>query len=152
MKVDVAVRPCVEKDAGEIARLCSQLGFPSTQDEIQRRLELILPHQDHALMIAQLRSGRVAGWAHVHKYQFINGEMIADLGGIIVDNNYRRNGIGGLLMKNVEQWAHESGCDTVTARSSAERKEGHLFFGHFGFTAVKQHLLFRKNTEVEDAE
>jgi GNAT superfamily N-acetyltransferase len=68
----------------------------------------------------------------------------AEVGGLVVDEGYRRRGIGRLLMQQAEQWACEKGCWAVYLRSNVVRKDAHAFYEGIGYSNVKTSLAFRK--------
>lgn len=49
-------------DAGEVAELYTQLGYPFSATQITRRFHRIAGPSDHTLFVAQLAGGPVAGW------------------------------------------------------------------------------------------
>lgn len=134
------------KDACRIAELCVQLGYPSSAIEVERRLGYILKNKNHALFVAEYTGGLVVGWAHVHQYALPYVELTADVGGVIVDENYRRQGIGRKLVASIEQWARENG-GTVVIRSNVTRKESHRFYEAAGYIRIKdQSALIKPET------
>lgn len=140
----IIVRPADSKDAGRIAALCGQLGYPVSQEVARQRIERIRRHEDNALYVAETPDGRVIGWVHVYAYQLLEAELMAQLGGLVVDEEYRRGGAGRLLMQHAEQWAKEKGCWAVHLRSNILRKEAHGFYEKIGYTNIKTQFAFRK--------
>ncbi|NLY38713.1 MAG: GNAT family N-acetyltransferase [Firmicutes bacterium] len=135
------IRQATFKDAHDIAVLCGQLGYPSTPEEVSRRLEYILNCSDHALFVAESQGGTVIGWAHVYNYVLPESDLIAEVGGIVVDQNHRGMGIGRKLIKYVEQWAWENGQAKVIIRSNVIRSESHRFYENLGYAVVKKQVV-----------
>lgn len=130
-------------DAEHIAALCQQLGYPATQEDVQRRLNQIQQDEQHAVYVAEL-PGHVSGWVHVYVCQLIVADPQAEIGGLVVDEDYRRCGVGRLLMQQAEQWAREKGCWAVYLRSNVVRKDAHAFYEGIGYSNVKTSMAFRK--------
>jgi GNAT superfamily N-acetyltransferase len=140
----VRTRPGTVRDAPRIAPLCRQLGYPVSLDEIQRRLLQIVGEEQHALYVAEATGGGVLGWIHGYICHLVEVEPHVEIGGLVVDEDYRGSGIGRLLVEEVEQWAVASGFSTTRLRSNAIRKEAHRFYANLGYELVKRQLAFRK--------
>jgi GNAT superfamily N-acetyltransferase len=140
----VKIRQAEIKDAERIAILCEQLGYFATQEQIKQRLGKILNNDSYIFYVAILANDYVIGWAQAHIYDLILMPTQALLHGLVVDENYRHNGIGKLLMQQIENWAYEVGCEGVQVRSSIKRKEAHLFYEKIGYVNSKEQKAFHK--------
>jgi GNAT superfamily N-acetyltransferase len=138
------VRLASTGDAERIAILCEQLGYPASQEEVQRRLKQILPGERHAVYVAELADGHVVGWVHVYVCPLVEADLQAEIGGLVVDESYRCCGTGRLLMQHAEQWARRQGCWAVRLRSNIVRQGAHVFYERIGYSTVKTQLAFRK--------
>jgi GNAT superfamily N-acetyltransferase len=141
---DVRVRQAEARDAGAIAKLCGQLGYPSTGDDIERRLALAGRGSDAAVLVADSRGDGVIGWIHVRAFHLLTRDACAELGGLVVDEARRGRGIGGRLMDAAEDWARRQGLGTLRLRSNVVRGEAHAFYLGRGYTSSKTSLLFTK--------
>lgn len=140
----IVVRPATTRDAKRVAALCQQLGYPASQEEVQRRLNQIQQDEYHALSVAELSNGHVIGWVHVYVSKLVIADPQAEIGGLVVDESYRRCGVGQLLMQHAEEWARQRKCSAVRIRSNLARKGAHLFYERIGYSNVKTSLLFHK--------
>ncbi|MDM9384032.1 GNAT family N-acetyltransferase [Chlorogloeopsis sp. ULAP01] len=140
----IKVRQADIKDAERIANLCEQFEYYVTNQQIEQRLAKIHNNNAHIVYVATLANECVIGWAHAHISDLLVISTQAILLGLVVDKDYRHNGIGRLLMQQIEQWASLSGCEGVMLRSSLRRKEAHLFYEKIGYTNIKQSLAFHK--------
>jgi GNAT superfamily N-acetyltransferase len=139
------IRLACAGDAERIAVLCQQLGYPASQEEVQRRLSQIQQDKQHAVYVAELTDGRMVGWVHVYVCQLLVADPQAEVGGLVVDEGYRRCGVGRLLMQQAEKWAREKGCWAVYLRSNVVRKDAHAFYGGIGYSSAKTSIMaFRK--------
>jgi GNAT superfamily N-acetyltransferase len=141
----ITIRPASAGDALRVAALCYQLGYAATPREVQDRLTRIADDEHCAAYVAESSEAGVIGWVHVYKRELIEIEMDAEIGGLIVDEGYRREGVGRLLMERVERWAAERGCRAVSARSNVVREDAHSFYPSVGFRMVKTQTAFRKD-------
>jgi GNAT superfamily N-acetyltransferase len=140
----VRTRHGTVRDAPRIAVLCQQLGYSATLDEIQRRLSQIVGEEQHALYVAESAGGWVLGWIHGYVCHLVEVEPHVEIGGLVVDEDYRGSGIGRLLVEEVEHWAALRGCSTMRLRSNVVRKDAHRFYGDLGYEIEKRQLAFRK--------
>ncbi|WP_138500493.1 GNAT family N-acetyltransferase [Nostoc sp. PA-18-2419] len=140
----IKIRQANIKDAERIANLCEQIEYYVTNQQIEQRLAKIEDNNAHIVYAATLANQYVIGWAHAYISDLLIIPTQAILLGLVVDKNYRRIGIGRILMQQIEQWAYLTGCEGVILRSSLRRKEAHLFYEKVGYTNIKQSLAFQK--------
>ncbi|MDR7071543.1 GNAT family N-acetyltransferase [Fictibacillus barbaricus] len=140
------IRLANHKDIKELARLCSQLGYESSEEQVESRLHRILHDLDHAVFVFEQEVPRLAGWVHVYGKHLIESEY-AEIGGLVVDQNSRRQKIGERLMRKCEEWATENGYSELRLRSGGHRKEAHAFYKQIGYENVKSQQVFTTNLE-----
>lgn len=141
----VIIRRARKEDAAAIADLAGQLGYPSTREQVERRLERVLPDAAHAVFVAQAPGGKMAGWMHVFGYHVLEADPRAEVAGLVVDAAQRGGGVGRLLMQQAEQWAREKGYTAVNLRSNIVRHEAHAFYQRIGYEMPKTQHVFRKD-------
>ncbi|MFY9529950.1 MAG: GNAT family N-acetyltransferase [Candidatus Acidiferrales bacterium] len=140
----VAVRAAQISDSARIAELSGQLGYPSTYDQVETRLREIQATAEHAVFVAQLATGEVAGALDVFVMRTMEAEPRAEIGGLIVDERYRSQGLGQRLMERADEWAREKHCAEVGLRSNVIRDRAHAFYERLGYRVVKTQKAFRK--------
>jgi GNAT superfamily N-acetyltransferase len=138
------IRPAQESDYARIAELAGQLSYPSTPDEIARRLTEMKGDTDHAVFIAELASGEIAGWIAVFVYRTVEADARAEVSGLVVDERFRSQRIGERLLARSEEWARERGCNVIGLRSNVIRERAHAFYQRRGYTHIKTQKSFRK--------
>ncbi|MEH2364446.1 GNAT family N-acetyltransferase [Nostoc sp.] len=146
---EIKIRQATIKDVERIASLCEQLEYSVTNQQIEQRLSKIKNNDAHIVYVATLEDEYVIGWAHAHIYELIIIPTQAIIFGLVVDKNYRHNGIGRLLMQQIEQWADVLGCEGVILRSNIKRQEAHLFYEKIGYTNIKQSVTFYKKLQSQ---
>jgi GNAT superfamily N-acetyltransferase len=138
------IRPAQESDYARIAELAGQLSYPSTADEIARRLTEMKGDADHAVFIAELAIGEIAGWIAVFVYRTVEADARAEVSGLVVDERFRSQRIGERLLARSEEWARERGCNVIGLRSNVIRERAHAFYQRRGYTHIKTQKSFRK--------
>ena len=143
MRHDLVIRSAELQDSQALADLCTQLGYPSTEQEVRDRLEQMADFPHHALFAAEV-SGRVIGYVHVHAYPLPETDFHAEIGGLVVDEKHRGQGIGRRLLLEAETWARAQGCQVLLVRSNVIRENAHHFYKELGYQTIKSQLIFRK--------
>ena len=127
-----------------MARLSTQLGYPSSPDQVERRLPHLQRDDEHAVYVAARPDGEVLGWVHVFVSHRVESDPEAEVGGLVVEEDHRRSGAGRLLMERAEHWAREKGLRSIYLRSNIIRKDAHTFYQALGYSVVKTQYAFRK--------
>ena len=141
----ITIRPARAGDALRVAALSEQLGYPASPEEVRDRLTRIAGDEDSAAYVAESSEAGVVGWVHIYKRDLIEVETDAEIGGLVVDESCRREGIGRLLIEQAERWAAERGCRAVSVRSNVVREGAHSFYPNVGYRMVKTQTTFRKD-------
>jgi GNAT superfamily N-acetyltransferase len=139
----MTIRNANTSDLSEITRICLQLGYTVTEQEISLRLERLLNDNGNAVFVYETKEGlgTLSGWVHVFGKHLIELEY-AEIGGLVVDNNKRRQGVGEKLMRRCEKWAKENGYEEIRLRSGGQRKEAHAFYEKIGYKNINWQQLF----------
>jgi len=141
--IPVTIRVARVSDAGAIATLTTQLGYEVTSAEVADRLSRILRKDDQQFFIAEV-DARVIGWVHAVLVEYVDAEAFVLIGGLVVDRDHRRLGIGRTLMAHAEAWARERGCAIVRLSSSMARAAAHRFYEGLGYVNIKTQYSFAK--------
>jgi GNAT superfamily N-acetyltransferase len=137
------IRPALLSDAEAIAILTTELGYPTSADQILARLDVLLPHDSHFVAVAE-RDSRVVGWVGVEERMLLESGKRAELVGLVVAEQSRRTGIGKLLVLEAESWARRRGLDTIGVRSNVVRVEAHPFHENLGYARSKTQHAYSK--------
>ena len=143
-KRSVAIRAMIAADIDDAARLATQLGYPSTSEQVARRFDAIQTAADSQVLVAVDDSEAVVGWIHIFGNRLLESEPDAEIGGLVVDESVRGRGVGSALVAAAEAWARERGYAVVSVRSNVVRREAHEFYQERGYGAVKTQVKFRK--------
>ncbi len=138
------VRPMTAADAGRVAALAGELGYPSTEDQIEARFRAVAGNPDSRVFVAAGAGDSVLGWVHVFGHQAMVVDGSAEVGGLVVDSRARGAGIGRALMAAAEAWARERGYTRLVLRSNTIRAEAHRFYQGLGYAVVKSQHKFEK--------
>jgi ribosomal protein S18 acetylase RimI-like enzyme len=144
MTEEIAIRSITKEDVPELVDLSAQLGYPIQTTGLIPRLEKILEDPNYAIFGACGDKGKVVGFVQVFTVCTVESEMFAEIMGLVVDQHYRRKGVGKKLMEAAEAWAKDRGIDVVRLRSNTIRKEAHKFYQDIGYKILKTQYTFYK--------
>lgn len=106
---DLTIRPAHAADADAIARLLTQLGYPTE------------------------RGGEVVGLATAHILSVLNRpEDVAQLTALVVGENVRASGVGRALASAVEDFARQAGCERLSVTTHEDRAGAQAFYPRVG--------------------
>jgi ribosomal protein S18 acetylase RimI-like enzyme len=141
----VEIRQMKPEDTAAVAMLTTQLGYPSTEDEIRRRYDLIKDRWDARLFVAQHAGARIVGWIHVQATYMLEADARAAIWGLVVSEKARGTGVGRRLVEAAEEWALMRGLSVIVVNSNYLRLEAQGFYEHLGYKVTKTQNAFRKN-------
>lgn len=141
---DIIIRKASAADAAAIAVLCEQLGYPTSQEAVQKHLKNIQQNNNHAFLVAELSDKNIIGWVHIYVCQLVVYDLMAEIGGLVVKEGYRDRGVGRFLMQRAEQWAREKGCKGIEVSSNILREGIQFFYERIGYNQVKTSRVFHK--------
>lgn len=138
------IRPAQITDVSKIAELSSQLGYPVSTAEVETRLRRMLPKADHLILVACQMDDVVLGWIHAFLTYRVESAPFAELGGFVVHEDYRGQGIGKQLSAAVEDWCISHNIEKLRVRTRADRADAHGFYEAAGFQRTKTQFIFDK--------
>ncbi|MBA2132748.1 GNAT family N-acetyltransferase [Capillibacterium thermochitinicola] len=143
MQKQTVVREAVLEDCSSLTELAWQLGHQAKGEQIKTRLLDLLRRDGHKVLVAEV-GGKVAGWVHAFINRPLHKDTTVEIAGLVIDQSYRRMGIGRKLLDAVEEWAKNQGCDQVTLASNITREGAHQFYQAVGYQRTKTQYIFRK--------
>ena len=142
-----SIRAAERSDAGAIARLSTELGYPNSEEEIRARIARLLQSDAYFLVVAE-QGSEVIGWIAAERRLLLESGERAEIVGLIVTENARRVGTGQSLVSAAEQWARQHGLDSMAVRSNVARAESHPFYERLGYVRAKtQHAYLKSLTD-----
>jgi len=137
------IRRAALPDATAIASLAGQLGHPASIGDSENRLAAALETGNQVVFVACV-DGQVIGFIHTIIANRIQSDPFAEIVGFVVDESYRRIGIGGQLLGAAEKWAKTGAVEMLRVRSRSDRKGSREFYQRQGFFPNKKQIVFDK--------
>ena len=138
------IRAATLDDVAAIASLNSELGYPTTAEEMRPRVEAMFGRDSDAVLVAVNDDGGVVGWMHVGLDVTIESGTRAEIRGLVITESQRGGGIGARMVEAGEQWARERGLPRIRVRCNALRERTHRFYERLGFVTKKTQKVFDK--------
>ena len=139
------IRLATQDDVHGLATLCVQLGYPEKVGPIGDRLSHIMKLEHHVICVAASYHGSIWGWVHIFERPLIVQGLSAELGGLVVEQSVRQQGVGRALMLAAEKWARSRDLAQLTVRSNTNRIEAHEFYQALGYERQKTSYTFKKD-------
>jgi ribosomal protein S18 acetylase RimI-like enzyme len=130
----IAVRSATIADSERVARLVSGLGYPTSSEQMCKRLESILSDKDYATLIA-CDGEQIVGFigtrvGSLYESDGHYGQIMA----LAVAANYQRRGIGRMLVQAAESMLIARGVAVLVVTSGNHRPDAHAFYEKSGYT------------------
>ncbi len=142
--MDICIRKCRLDDYSAITVLnTNEMNYEYPAEKTRDKLMQLLSDNNHAVFVAAVDE-KVVGYVHANNYELLYAPHMKNIMGIAVSSAFRKNGIGKMLLDEVEKWALETGASGVRLVSGAKRQGSHAFYAACGYTCSKEQMNFKK--------
>ena len=130
------LRPAAGRDAEALADLMTQLGYPSTPQDLATRLLDLAGDASYHVLVAEL-DGTVVGCAAGQLALGLerSGAFLRVIA-LVVDEAHLTRGVGGRLLAAIEDWGRGRGADASSLTSAHRRKAAHGFYESRGYACT----------------
>ena len=130
---DLTVRVAEVNDAAALAQLMCELGYETTESEMQMRLERIA-NDDRYRTFAAVHDGEVCGMIGTltslsYEHNDPSGRILA----LVILRTMRRYGIGRALIATAEKDFAQRGIRRVALNTRFAREDAHKFYESLGY-------------------
>lgn len=138
----VLIRDMESRDYLSIAAIWRDVFTPVEDESVAGVCERMKGDGRYRIFVADME-GVVVGFVTTVEALSINlPDGYIKINGLAVLPEYRRQGIGKLLMERVEELARERGISLIGLASGFQRTEAHEFYEHLGYQKLS--FWFRK--------
>jgi GNAT superfamily N-acetyltransferase len=132
---NLIIREATAADIFELTELMNELGYDTSQKEMEARFLNIQNHPDYTTFVATIDK-QVTGMVGLTKNFFYerNGIYVRVVA-LVINSQFRKRGIGKKLMKASEDWAKIIGADIVLLNcgNREERSIAQRFYTKLGY-------------------
>ena len=137
------IRTARVQDAPELARLLTELGHATTQDEILLRWSAWQANGNSGLVMDG-DDGELVAAATLHQTVVLHrAKPIGRISALIVDSRHRSRGIGRAFVERAERMFAEAGCGMVEITSNMRRTDAHAFYQYLGYELTSARFMKR---------
>ena len=131
---DIVINTASVDDSEGVARLVSELGYPTSPRQMRQRLAAIVRDEDYQTLIAR-DNGIIVGFVgtrlgHLYEDDGRYGQIMA----LAVALPQQRRGIGRMLMRAAESSLLDRGARVLVVTSGNQRADAHAFYESCGYT------------------
>ena len=134
------IRMAKLNDARSIHELSKELGYKPSLEKIKNNIFRFIECDYQEIFVAE--SDHIIGWMHVSLVEPLESLPFVELRGIVVNKNFRKQGIGTKLINASKEWAREKGCTKVRIRTNLKRTETREYYNNLGFESIKTQEVF----------
>ncbi|EGQ7761430.1 GNAT family N-acetyltransferase [Vibrio sp. Vb5032] len=132
------VREAIDSDAQSINNVSQYLGYAVLSDSVaSKKLSELIESESDKVYVAEF-AGKIVGWVHLYFVRRLASDNYFEVGGLVVHPDYRRKGIGKLLIQSAV--SEQQG--RIRVRSNQLRVEAHKFYEQLGFHGNKVQRVF----------
>lgn len=136
------IRTILPEDAEDVSALSRQLGYSFNSEETREQIRQVMDSSNDFAAVA-LMDEKLVGWVHVFRAIRLETKPFAEIGGLVVEEQWRGRGIGRALVRATKQWSASQGINELRVRCNVKRKEAHAFYAGIGFTELKEQKVFQ---------
>ena len=145
------VRPITEDDVSEWFRLRKLLWDELTDEEHKAEMLDIYEHTDSQLvLVAETDGKRLIGFLEASIRPFVEDcetDNVGYLEGWFVEEDYRKNGIGGTLVEAAENWARDKDCEEMASDAEVGNELSLTAHQKLGYEETSRLVHLRKDLE-----
>jgi ribosomal protein S18 acetylase RimI-like enzyme len=150
---ELRVREATAEDAEKIHALAGELAVsvgdsPPSPENIRARLSELLEEPRARLLVAE--GDAVVGVASLWiKPDLAHGDTVVEVPMLVVSEDRRREGVGKLLMEEVQTLAAENGANLIELVATTQNATAREFYRSLGFVET-DHVTLEFVGDVED--
>ncbi|PKR77110.1 GNAT family N-acetyltransferase [Halalkalibacillus sediminis] len=131
------IRKAESRDIESLAILMGELGYPTSPDEMEKRMERINNQGNYLTLVCEKDKEIIGMIGMMHCFRYEKTDSYVRIVAYVVDGRFRGRGIGKELLNEAEEWAHQNDAVMVTLNSGnrSERDLAHQFYINQGFEA-----------------
>jgi aminoglycoside 6'-N-acetyltransferase I len=142
------IRHVNQSDQAEWLRLRLVLWPHASAEEHRAEMaEQLADEKLFAVFVAERGDGQLGGLLEASLRRYADGCNTSPVGyleGWFVDNDVRRQGVGGRLVKAAEQWALDQGCQEMASDCDIDNDVSFKSHLAIGYAEVERLIHFRK--------
>jgi GNAT superfamily N-acetyltransferase len=130
---EMIIRSAHSADVEALANLMTELGYPTSSEQMRRRFEAISDDPSYATLVAE-REGEVLAMVGLRfERSYGSDDSCAWMRAFVVGPEHRGKGVGRALISVAEDWARRRGARDVMLAAHKRRTDAHRFYLSMGY-------------------
>jgi GNAT superfamily N-acetyltransferase len=138
------VRELNINDYPAMYRLNLQLGYSYSEALTRKNIERILSEKKDKIFIVENQNKNIIAYVHITPYVLSYHDPMMIILALVVDKDFRRQGVGALLMHEAEKYAETMGYKGIRLNSGFDRNDAHDFYEKCGYINRKNQKNYIK--------
>jgi GNAT superfamily N-acetyltransferase len=137
MESNIYLRESLPTDLLTLASLCTELGYPTSTEDMTARTAEISLQPNSKTVVAEVNN-QIVGFMGITKcLSWEQNGCFVRIQALVVSEQYRKLGIGKSLIDYAESWAKEMDAKhlVLNCGNRPERDSAHKFYSKIGFEA-----------------
>ena len=146
--LEIVIRPAKAEDASDWLRLRMLLWDQTPEAEHRAEMAEISGHPETQLVLVAAEGDRLIGFLEASIRTFAEDcetDHVGYLEGWYVEPEFRRTGVGRILVANAEQWARDSGCSEMASDTELGNEDSIAAHIRLGYHESARLVHFRKD-------
>ncbi|GEC91061.1 GNAT family N-acetyltransferase [Brevibacillus brevis] len=115
-----------------------------TEDQVKEKIEIITKKTNDMIFVCE-QNNEVIGYIHGSPYELLFSDSLVNVLGFVVKETYRNQGVGNMLIEQLEQWGKNNGFSGIKLLSHPIRIHAHRFYERRGYLFTKDQKNFIKS-------
>ncbi|MDO3680228.1 GNAT family N-acetyltransferase [Paenibacillus ehimensis] len=117
--------------------------YAFSEEQVKERIDFITNHTKDIILVSE-HNNEVMGYIHGSPYYLLFSGSLLNILGFVVKAKYRNQGVGGMLIQGLEDWAETHGFSGIKLLSHPSRIHAHRFYERRGYVFTKDQKNFIK--------
>lgn len=144
--MDVKIREIKSSDYKDIYMLNQEFNpqlFSFSKERVKNRIDYILQNTKDIIFVSE-QNDEVIGYIHGSPYDLLFSDSLINVLGFVVKEKYRNNGVGDMLIRQLEGWAKDKGFSGIKLLTHPSRTIAHRFYEKHGYIHTKDQKNYMK--------
>jgi GNAT superfamily N-acetyltransferase len=137
----ITIRNYEDTDFDSVFSISAELGYTQPHSKVARQRLKSLQSSENDTVLVAVFDNQVIGWIHIYVALRVASAPSIEIGGLAVSKQFRRKGVGSLLVKHIVDIAKKRGLKS-RVRCNTTRKETHHFYEQLGFQRIKSQYIY----------
>ena len=142
--MNINLRRAMISDAKAIYELCrTELGYDFSLEQVETNVRRLIGDSTNLLLVAE-QHNELAGFGHANSHEPVYAPKMKSVLALVVREEFRKQGLGHMLIGAVESWAIETGASGVRLNSGETMNDALHFYKSMGYEYIRTQYNFRK--------